>query len=118
MKRILGGRMDITIAARHCSITDAIRRRTERRLERLVRFESRATAAAVVFEEDHGRRRVELRLTVPGRGELLARGSGDTFPDAVAQAADRLERQLVRGRDRMRARRGPTIRVPELPELA
>jgi ribosomal subunit interface protein len=97
--------MEITYAVRHCSISEPIRMRTERRLARIARLEPRARSAVVVFEDEPDRRRVEVRLSVPGRGEVVARGSGNAFHDAVSDAAGRLERQLVRGRGRVRARR-------------
>jgi ribosomal subunit interface protein len=97
--------MEITFAVRHCAISEPTRMRTERRLARIARLEPRARSAVVVFEDERDRRRVELRLAVTGRGEVVARGSGGGFHDAVSDAAVRLERQLVRGRGRLRARR-------------
>jgi ribosomal subunit interface protein len=111
--------MEITITARHCTVSEASRQRTERRLERLARISPRITSAAAIYEEDRGRRRVEVRMVLPGHGELLARGTGESFPDAVAQAAERLERQLKRLQGRVRARRtAETIRQPEPVDLA
>lgn len=103
--------MDITYTTRHGqAISEQIRTRTTRRLERLERFTTRITAADVSFDRERAQRLVEIRLTVARRPPLVARGEGTSFREALDRAVDRLERQLKRWRERRRARRaaGPT----------
>jgi ribosomal subunit interface protein len=97
--------MDVTITARHCTISNGIHEETLRRVRRFDRFRARITAVHVYFDADHGQKTCEARLSMAGGPPLVARSAGPTFRDAVDQTIDRLERQLKRQRDRRRRRR-------------
>jgi putative sigma-54 modulation protein len=100
MDRILGGTMDIRFTARHCTISDAMRRRAQERLEALTRFEPTLASTDVLFSLDHGAQRVEARLHC--RGQVLqASAGGDGFQIALDACLERAERQLRRRRDRI-----------------
>lgn len=97
--------MDVTFTARHTEAPMRIRDRAEARLQRLARLEPRATAADVIFQEDHGDCRVEVRLRGPGH-TIVAHGSAASFRTSLDQAVDRLSRQLRRRLEQQRPRRG------------
>ncbi len=101
--------MNVSITARHCSVSDRTRTEAEERLQRLQRFEPRLANAEVEFEEDHGLKQVETRIFVAGSHSIVAYGSGDSFRTALDRSIDRLTRQLKRRRDRVRDHRAPKL---------
>ena len=102
--------MDVTITARHCEIPGNVRERAETRLQTLERLESRATAADVIFDLDHGVSRAEVKLVMKGLTSV-AHGSGSSFREALDAAVDRLTRQLKRRHDQRIGRRKETVTV-------
>ncbi len=99
--------MEVTITAKHCSISESVRERALRLVRRLDRYEARATAAIVNFEAEHGQKHVDARIAVAGASTLRARADGPTFRAALDTSIDRLERQLQRHQERRR--RGRSI---------
>ena len=100
MDRILGGTMDIRFTARHCTISESIRRRAEDRLEALTRFEPTLDGADVLMSLDHGAPLVEARLHCRGH-VLQASAGGESFQVALDTCLERAESQLRRRRDRI-----------------
>jgi ribosomal subunit interface protein len=94
--------MNVSITARHCTVSERTRTEAQDRLRRLQRFEPRLANAEVEFEDDHGTKQVETRIFVAGSHSIVAHGSGDTFRTALDRSIDRLTRQLKRRRDRLR----------------
>jgi putative sigma-54 modulation protein len=107
--------MDVRITARHCTITDSTRDLARRRVERVTRFQPRATAAEVLFSEESAFKHAELRMTVPGGAQLHAHGEAATFRSALDRAAERLERQLRRRRGRSLDRRASPAEAIQAP---
>ncbi len=90
--------MDVRLTARHCSISDTLRRRTGERLQALTRYEPTLSAADVRFASDHGSPLAEVRL-ICRHHVLQASAGGETFQAAFDTAVERAERQLRRRRD-------------------
>ncbi len=97
--------MDVRISARHCTITDSTRDLARRRVDRVARFEPRASAAEILFSAQNAFKHAEIRMTVPGGVQLHSHGEAESFRSALDRAAERLERQLRRRRGRTRDRR-------------
>lgn len=97
--------MEVTITARHCTISDSLRDQTERMLRRFQRIHTRATSAVALFETEAFQKNVEIRLHVGGGPPLIAHGTGPTFRAALERSVDRLDRQVKRRRDRWVQRR-------------
>ncbi len=92
--------MDVRLTARHCSISDSLRRRANERLSALGRYEPTLSAADVRLASDHGSPVAEVRLHCRGTA-LQASAGGDTLQLALDAAVERAERQLRRRRDRL-----------------
>lgn len=92
--------MDVRLTARHCSISDSLRRRATERLEALTRFEPTLASADVRLASDHGAPVAEVRLLCRGTA-LQASASGETLQVALDTAVERAERQLRRRRARI-----------------
>ncbi|MFW6079571.1 MAG: ribosome hibernation-promoting factor, HPF/YfiA family [Gemmatimonadota bacterium] len=101
--------MNVIISARHCEPPESIRDLAATRMQRLARYEPRLREAEVAFDVDHGERRVEARLSVPGTEIVVADAAGETFEEALGRVADRLRRQLRRGRERRRDHQGTSL---------
>ena len=97
--------MDVRISARHCTITDNTRDHAQSRVQRVTRFEPRATAAEILFSQENAFKHAEIRVTVPGGSQVQSHGEAETFRSALDRAAERLERQLRRRRGSIRDRR-------------
>jgi ribosomal subunit interface protein len=100
--------MDVTINARHCTVPESTRTQAAERLQRLARYEPRAGTAQVLFFRDGHAPKAEALVSVPGRARVIARATGDTFSAALDRAVERLERQLLRRRQRRTALRTAT----------
>ena len=102
--------MRITITARHCELPAELRARTRALVERLARVAPRPQDARVVFDADHGRPTVEVRLHA-ARGVLhvgTARGTDQStaLNLAVAKVRRQLDKSPVRRRAAIRRAAG------------
>lgn len=102
--------MDVKLTARHCSISDALRRRAEERLEALQRYEPTLSTADVRFAMDHGSPTTEVRLLCR-RITVQASAGGASLQAAFDAAIQRAERQLRRRRERVTDHKAPAMDV-------
>ena len=94
--------MRITIAARHCELAPQLRARARNLVERLARVAPRPHDARVVFDADHGRPTVEVRLHA-ARGVLhvgtaRAADQSSALNLAVAKVRRQLDKSPMRRR--------------------
>lgn len=108
--------MNVTITTRRCTIPTPIQRRTEELMRRMRRFDQRILAAEVTYTLDGGEYQAEARISVAGGPTVVARGADRTARGALDRMAERLGRQLRRGRERDRLHQGPPL--SELPGVA
>ena len=102
--------MRITITARHCELAPELRARARNLVERLARVAPRPHDARVVFDADHGRPSVEVRLHA-ARGALhvgtaRAADQGSALNLAVAKVRRQLDKSPTRRRAAMRRATG------------
>jgi len=104
--------VEIIFQAHHATISDGMRARAERAVNKAARRLGRAVDAVVRFEGDGPTRRVEIQLRSPRNRNLVAEGrSPRFFGPALAAAVDRLMAQIPK-KDTPRARRRPAARRP------
>lgn len=101
--------MRVQVVTRHCEVPLPVRARAEERAGRLVKYDSRLTAAELIFEEERHVKRVDGILALDGRDPIVARGEGDEFVQALDRALERLARILRRGRAQMRDHQAPKL---------
>ena len=94
--------MRITITARHCELAPEVRARARALVERLARVAPRPHDARVVFDADHGRPAVEVRLHA-ARGVLhvgtaRAADQSSALNLAVAKVRRQLDKSPMRRR--------------------
>lgn len=102
--------MDIVFQSHHAVISDRMRLRAERLIEKISKRHPRLTGAVVRFEQDGPTRRVEVVLHVPRRKDLIAEARARNYGPALAEAVGKLTRQLDRSRrsPKSRGRRSPS----------
>jgi ribosomal subunit interface protein len=86
--------MRVTITKRHCEISEELKTRANRAVEKLVKIANRPQSAEVIFDEDHGAKMVEIVLTLPRGKTKVAKAEADDFRAALDRAAGKVRNQL------------------------
>ena len=100
--------MQISTTARHCELDPEVRLFAKNRLERLGRFARDIMEAHLIVTAEGYRHSAEITLRLKRR-EMLSREESTEVRSAIDLAADRLEHQLRRLKERRvsRKRSGP-----------
>jgi putative sigma-54 modulation protein len=107
--------MRISTTARHCEIDPEDRLYAEQRLEKLSRFTRKILEAHLVLSAENYRHSAEITLKVNGR-EMVSREEANVPRTAIAAAADRLEQQIRKLKDRrLERRRAERARAADAP---
>lgn len=104
--------MQVNISTRHGSIPQATREKIEEKVTKLPRLFERVTTAEVIVDvarEDQTS--VEIRLSVEKSNDFVATDEGPAVMAAVDSVLHKLEQQLRRHKEKLKAHRGP--RHPE-----
>jgi ribosome-associated translation inhibitor RaiA len=96
--------VEILFQSHHAVVSDRMRERARRAIERLAARMRRAVDAVVRFEQDGIMRRVEIVLRTPRQRSLIARGEGRFFGPALSDAVDHLEVQARQLKSARKAR--------------
>jgi putative sigma-54 modulation protein len=103
--------MRIHVTVRHCELDPEDRLFTEQRLEKLGRFVRDIQEAHVTVTAEKYRHTAEITLRLRGQ-EIVGREQANGARTAVDRAADRLEEQIRRLKDkRLERRRGDRARA-------
>lgn len=92
--------MQTTVTVRHAEVPDEVRSRALELMERLTRIAHRPQRADVVFDDDHQRKVVELRVHLPRGAVAVASAEAADFRTALDRAGEKLRRQLAKDGDR------------------
>jgi ribosomal subunit interface protein len=92
--------VQITVTARHCEIPDDVRTRAEEVAEKLARHAHRPKRMEIVFDDDHQRHVVELKMWLPRGQTLIATAEESDFRTALDRAAEKLRSQLEKSPQR------------------
>ena len=95
----------------HAVVSDTMKARARRAVEKIAVRLRRAVDAVVRFEADGPDRRVEILLHAPRRRNMVAEGRGKFFGSALAEAIERLEEQARRRRSVGRSQSRKPVRV-------
>lgn len=99
--------MQMTVTARHCEIPEELKARATALLDKVAKLGDRPQRADIVFDVDHGRKIVELQLSLARGRTKVATGEADDFQSALDAAVQKLRSQLGKN-DRADARRAAT----------
>ena len=104
--------MEIIFQAHHATISERMRTRAERAVQKTAQRLQRPVDAIVRFEEDGPTRRVEIVLRAPRHRNLVAEGCARYYGPALAEAVERLQAQIPKKRAvRVRGTRSPNGRA-------
>lgn len=88
--------MDVVFQAHNAVISDRMKSRATRALEKIGRRLDHAVDATVRFNQDGPRRRVEIKLHAAGNRNLIAEGESRYYGPALNTALEHLESQVKR----------------------
>jgi putative sigma-54 modulation protein len=113
--------MQISTTARHCELDPELRLFAQKRLEKFERFARDIQEAHLVLTAQGYRHSAEITLKLK-RQDLVSRMESTEARAAIDRAADRLERQLRRLKEKRVSRKRGTVsangRVGAAPEAA
>ena len=101
--------MRVQITERHCKVPPDVLERTMEQIEALAKYDARASAADVVYEEVKVTRKVEVIVHIDGARPVVAHGDGADFRIALDQVCGRLARMLRKRRERRRNHQAPPL---------
>jgi ribosome-associated translation inhibitor RaiA len=99
--------VEIIFQAHHATISERMRTRAQRAVQKTAQRLDRAVDAIVRFEEDGPTRRVEIVLRTPRHRKLVAEGRSRFYGPALAEAVERLQAQIPKKRAVLRRVRAP-----------
>lgn len=97
--------MQITITARHVSVSEDIKQYARDKSEKLLRFYDRIQAIQVVIDYEGDEFTVEMIVNAGSRNEFVAHEAGSDTHVLIDVTVDKLERQLTKHKERLRNRK-------------
>lgn len=95
--------MQLSITGHHLDITDALRNYVTEKLQKLERHYDHITNAHVVLSVEKLRQRAEATIHIAG-AELFAESDCDDLYAAIDKLTDRLDRQILKHKEKLVAR--------------
>lgn len=93
--------MQINISGHHIELTPALKNYVGSKLNRLVRHHDRITSTSVILSVDKLRQKAEATVHVSGK-DFFADSESEDLYAAIDLLADKLDRQLIRHKEKMR----------------
>ena len=111
--------MNLTISGHHLDVTPAIREYVQNKLERITRHFDQVIDSHVILcidnlTEKEKRQKAEINLRVAGKIVHVASAAHDLYA-AIDQLMDKLDRQVVRHKDRLQDHHHPASKRQEAP---
>lgn len=111
--------MNLKISGRHLEVTPALREYVISKLDKVLRHFDQVIDANVVLSVDNQkekdkRQKVEISLHLKGKDIFLESANGDLYA-AIDLMVDRLDRQVVRHKDRIQEHQHEAIKHHEAP---
>ena len=104
--------MNLTISGHHLEVTPALRSYVTTKLDRITRHFDQVVDVKVLLsienqKEKEGRQRAECNIRVKGN-DLFAESSSEDLYAAVDELVDKLDRQVVKHKDRIQNHQHPS----------
>ena len=96
--------MQITISGHHLDVTDSLKNYVTSKLERLNNHHDRITNTHVILSVDKLIQKAEATLHVSGK-DLFADATHSDLYAAIDALADKLDRQLIKHKEKLRDHR-------------
>lgn len=99
--------MQLSVTGRHIETTDSMRRYAEEKASKLARFYDRIMTIDVICDQVANKHRVELVVRADHKNTFVAQVDAGDFYEAVDLVVDKLERQLIKHKEKHRNRKHP-----------
>lgn len=107
--------MNIIITGHHVEVTQAIRDYVNTKLERIMRHFNNVTGVTVILSVDKLIHKAEATMHVKGKDIHVECEDGDMYA-AIDEMMDKLDRQVLKHKDKMRGHHHDAIKHHELVE--
>ena len=107
--------MDISISTRHGELPSDIQGRIGEKARKLPKFFERLTSIEVTVDlKNHQEPEVEIKASAEQRDDVIAKSSGANVIAAMDAAVHKMERQLVKHKEKITGHRNPSHKHLEL----
>jgi len=96
--------MQINISGRHVEVTESMKEYVTSKLERLNNHHDRITSTHVILSVDKLIQKAEATIHVSGK-DVFAEATDEDLYAAIDSLADKLDRQLIKRKEKMRSHR-------------
>ncbi|MCF7696652.1 ribosome-associated translation inhibitor RaiA [Mycetohabitans rhizoxinica] len=112
--------MNLKISGHHLEVTPALREYVVAKLERVLRHFDQVIDGTVLLavdnhKEKEKRQRVEVNLHLKGKDIFVESANGDLYA-AIDMLIDKLDRQVLRYKDRLQGHQHEAIKYVPVPE--
>lgn len=107
--------MQVTVSGHHVEVTDSMRAYVEEKLERLARHFDHVTNVQVILSVEKLNQKAEANLHLAG-SDLHAEAVNEDMYAAIDALADKLDRQVLKQKEKMKSHRGNGHRDLEINE--
>ncbi|MFK7912951.1 MAG: ribosome-associated translation inhibitor RaiA [Pseudomonadales bacterium] len=107
--------MQLSISGHHVDVTDALKSYVTGKIEKLERHYHHITNVHVILSVEKLEQKAEATMHISG-GELFADANCEDLYAAIDQLSDKLDRQLIKHKEKLgdkRVKQRPTIEEPE-----
>ena len=91
--------MQLNVSGHHVEVTDSLRNYVSTKLEKIERHFDRITNMRVILSVEKQRQKAESTIHISG-GEIYAAAEGNDLYAAIDQLADKLDRQLIKKKEK------------------
>lgn len=98
--------MQIQVTVRHASAHEDLKAYAEKKAERLLKYYDKIQEIRVVLDAVNNGHSCEMIVDLEHMHDLVATTTADDMHAAIDQTVDRLERQLVEHKERIRNHKG------------
>lgn len=96
--------MQITINGHHLEVTEALQQYVESKLKKLDQHHDKISSVQVMLSVDHLDQKAEATVHVSGK-DLFADAVSEDLYAAIDKLADKLDRQLIKHKEKLRSHR-------------
>ena len=96
--------MQLNISGHHLDLTDSIKEYVENKLEKLDRHSDQITSINVILTVDKLEQKAEATVHVSGK-DFFADSSSEDLYAAIDLLSDKLDRQLIKHKEKLRSHR-------------
>jgi putative sigma-54 modulation protein len=109
--------MQLNLSGHHVDITEAMRNKVEEKLAKLERHFDHLTNVQVILSVDKLDQKAEATLHLAGGGDVHAMAVDEDMYTAIDALIDKLDRQVIKHKEKIKSHRGNGHRDLEVAEV-